>query len=196
MTKSALLLLAVACGFVIWIIVLALIFSHHAKAAEGDLWVDFTVGTNHSRGYWVDDSTGTNIEKDFEENNPGIGLTYGINDYIDIGAGNVFKNSYDNNSVYVAANFKYPFPMPGTPMRLEPGIMAIFATGYNDTPEDKYTIGGDILPIPLPNMTLVIDDKFHARVGWMPDIDGDSDDGTDDRVGFWLLQFGVRFGGI
>jgi len=60
------------------------------------------------------------------------------------------------------------------------------ASGYNGTPEEKFEIAGGVLPMPIPNVNVIVGDYFLGRVGWMPGL-GSS------RTTFVLFQASVRF---
>lgn len=178
--------------------ILSLISPHISEASEGQLWLDVNVSSSHSRDYWwenlVTNSNGDVVSVDehkFNESNPGIGLTYGQNDYIDW-TGGVLKNSFDVVSIYGGGILKYPLNL-GNGFRIEPGILLAVATGYDQDVNKDHTYDG-LLPYVIPNITLIVADTFYARVGWVPDFDGDPKTRyeSNDQVGLVTLQFGVN----
>jgi hypothetical protein len=163
-----------------------------AQASEGQVWLDLNVTGDHSRDYWwYEKEDGTKVKQEYNEQNFGVGLSYGVNDYIDILGGTVFKNSYKKTSYYFGSNIKYPINL-FSDTRLELGVMVAAATGYEGTIDEKSTVGG-LLPYVIPNITLIAEDTFYARLGWCPDLDGKSDEEypVGDRVQIITLQFGV-----
>jgi len=163
-----------------------------ASASEGQLWLDLNITGKHSRDYWWSMDDDGPQKHYYNEKNFGVGLAYGINDYIDLMGGSVFKNSYNKTSYYVGGNLKYPISL-FSDTRLEIGVMVAGATGYMGTGQEKDTIEG-ILPYVIPNVTLIAEDTFYARVGWIPDLDGHdtSEYPMDDRIEVITLQFGVK----
>jgi len=163
-----------------------------AQASDGQLWLDLNVTGKHSRDYWWEEVDGEKIKHPYNENNFGVGLSYGISDYFDVLGGTVFKNSYNNSSIYFGGNVKYPFHL-FSDTRLEVGLMLAGATGYKGT-NDEDRMVGNFLPYVIPNVTLVTEDIFYARLGYVPDLDGKSSEEypEDDRVQIITLQFGVK----
>lgn len=184
------------------ILFVLLLISTNAYALNDQLWLDINIGSKHSTDKWYtgvecdedwncDPSTGT--VGDYNEENYGAGLTYGLSDYFDIMGGAVSKNSFNNFSLYGGGNLKYPF-FAGKSFRVEPGIMLMLATGYRGTRlEHKFSFG-DFTPLPLLNITAVLFDRFYARVGYFPDPDGDPEhEWADDRSGVITFQAGLKF---
>ena len=102
-----------------------------------------------------------------------------------ISIGSVFDNSYGNLSIYGAGNLKYPILDTPDLFRIEPGIAFGLASGYNDTPNDRWTIGG-VLPMILPNVTIIMGDVFFGRISYLPDL-------FDETTSMILIQSGFRF---
>lgn len=167
-----------------------------ANAMDDQLWLDFNLASSHiTRDYWWnEDEDGNRHKHDYNENNFGVGLSYGINDYIDAIGGTIIQNSYNNFSAYGAVNLKYPiYYKNAKSFRVEPGVMLGIATGYKGTVQDRDTVAG-LLPFTLLNVTVVFADFTFARVGWLPDIDGKSTEEypNNDRSGIITFQIGVN----
>jgi len=171
-----------------------------AKALEDQLWLDFNLASHHERDYWWrEEADGKKHKYSFNQRNLGLGLTYGIKDYFDATGGFVIDNSFNKTSIYGGGILKYPLYFKNSPdWRIEPGVLVALATGYEDTPQDKDTIfNGLFLPYIIPNVTVILGDLFHARVGYVPDFDGNPQEEfpTGDRLGIWTVQLGVNLTG-
>lgn len=162
----------------IFCVLLLFLSVNQVYAREGQLWLDLTIGSHHDsdwKHYVLDRNTREIVEirkNDHNEFNPGLGLSYGINDYVDILGGYVHENSYKNSSIYGGFNLKYPFTFGW--IRFEPGIGTALSTGYKNTPAAHITIG-EFMPWLLPNITTYFGDRVYARVGYFPDFDGKKD---------------------
>lgn len=167
---------------ILTILLLCSIIFHTVNAKEGDWWLDMTIASIHDRDYWQDGDT----REDFNEKHFGIGIVHGLKDYLDVSMGFVRKNSYDKFSVYAFGNIKYPITVLPEVFRIEPAIALGLASGYGNTPEEDYTLGGDTLPLVLPNINLIIGDDFMVRISYLPDL-------RDETTSLFLFQAAFRF---
>ena len=123
------------------------------SAHAGEIWGEYHVGSNHSDKYWYDDN---GRRHEFNENNTGGGISYGINDNVEV-IGGFYRNSYDNTSVYAGADVH-----TGRRHGISVGVSAGKITGYEDTPTaTKFMV--------LPNV--VIGNRrsvFRTKVSIMP----------------------------
>lgn len=189
----------------IFLLFMLLIATTNSYALDSQLWLDINIGSKHSKDKWYngvlcdenwencDPSTGEVGE--YNENNLGAGLTYGITDYFDVLGGFISKNSFNNFSLYGGGNLKYPIFIKRKKLRFEPGIMLAVATGYEGTRlEHKFSVG-DLTPFPLLNLTVFVYDVIYARVGYFPDLDGNPSHEWEngDRSGVITFQAGVKF---
>ena len=73
------------------------------------LWLDLNLGSLHGdEDYNVRDcSTCEKEVKDYNAFNPGLGLSYGVNDYLDLSVGGYY-NSFEKASFYSGGELKYP----------------------------------------------------------------------------------------
>ncbi len=175
-------------GFIIAALLTGMFLASECDAAENDLWLDINMGSHHERGYWwTRDDNGNITEGEFNQKNFGLGLTYGVDKYIDV-YGGFYDNSYNNNSFYAGALVKYPlFTKKSNWLRLEPGIKLTAATGYLDTPDEKDTING-IMYAPMLHLGIQIVDTVGISLGYVPDIDGDNPRYEDKSTAIWIFQ--------
>lgn len=92
-------------------------------------------------GKWALDISLTSIHQDnsyddgqkYNENNFGLGASYGYSDSIDLKLG-YFDNSYNRTTTYLAAVWQKDFHYKA--LRISPGIGAFLLTGYDGAPEN------------------------------------------------------------
>jgi len=166
-------------------------FLSECEAANNDLWLDINMGSYHERGYWwTRDDNGTITEGEFNQKNFGLGLTYGINNYVDINGG-FYDNSYNKNSFYAGAIIKYPLPIPSDYLRVEPGIKLNVATGYTGTPDDEDTWNG-LMAAPMLHLGVQIVDTVGIAIGYVPDFDGNKPKYHDTSTAIWTFQITTK----
>jgi hypothetical protein len=138
------------------VLFLLIFFSTLANAETGDIWLDINVGSKHSTDtYWYKGQT-----YEYNESNPGIGITYEASNTFDI-KGGVYDNSYNQTSLYFAGNIKMDLAQ-SSDWIIEPGFMFGGATGYHDTPENLL-----LAPIILPNVSVGYK-RVRANFGYAP----------------------------
>lgn len=146
-----------------------------AQADEGDVTLTLSIGSYHENRTYSHNGK----EHDYNEDNPGIGFAYGVNENTDFVSG-IFKNSYSKTSVYAGVNLKEPFSVTEN-FTVSPGIILGGVTGYDDTPQNSPFIG----PMVLPNVVLAVD-RYQALVGYIPKI-------SDNTSEVFVLIVGYKF---
>ena len=125
------------------IAVSTLLASSSVFGAAGDLWLNVHIASSHSADGYFDktydweaagDYNNNNAYHLYNEDNPGLGLIYEVEDFIDARAG-AFKNSYYETSVYAGAGIHTPNVNP-----VSVGIMLGGATGYEAMTEQNISI--------------------------------------------------------
>ena len=116
--------------------------------------VDLNTGSKHSDAYYSGN-------KFYNEDNEGVGLTYGYKRNIDLKFG-FFENSYYKTTVYAGAVFNQDFYMLND-MVISPGIGLIFASGYDNTPMDAPMI----TPVLHPSLSFG-HKSLRSTIGYIP----------------------------
>ena len=109
----------------ITIIAAALAFA--SLPAAGDVFLDINGTSKHSKDTYIYDG----VTHAYNSRNIGLGLTYGLNKYLDL-SGGFYDNSYYKLSVYGGLTLKHDL-LYGN-FRITPGVSLGVATGYSDTP--------------------------------------------------------------
>lgn len=107
-------------------IILAIILLS-AQANANELFLDINGFSMHSKETYKYKGT----RQEYNSNNTGLGLTYGLNKYTEASAG-FYKNSYNKDTIYGLVRLKYDISMGN--MTITPGINIGIVTGYWDTP--------------------------------------------------------------
>ena len=139
------------------------------------LWLDLNISSMHGDEDYNTRACPTCEKEVHEYNNvnPGLGLSYGVNNYFDLSVGGYY-NSFDNLSFYSGGTIKYPIRLGGKWI-YEPGIFGGAATGYTDTPKDTNGhVYGGFLPYGGISNTLVYE-NFRGTIGFVPDITNNND---------------------
>ena len=112
-------------------VALIFIFSMIALPTYSNLWLDVNMASIHGDEDYNTKECSTCEKKVNEYNsfNPGLGLSYRMNDYFDLSAGGYY-NSYEKLSFYSGMTLKYPIYLSGK-WFYEPGIFTGAATGYS-----------------------------------------------------------------
>ena len=130
-----------------------LLVSVQIQALEQGEWnFDLNVASKHS-----EESYGSG---DYNEENWGLGASYGYWDNLDLKFG-FFENSYDKTSVYAGAFYHKDFYFGD--WTVAPGVGLLLATGYDDTPENAPVVA----PILMPAITFG-HRAVKANVGLIP----------------------------
>lgn len=118
---------------VVWWFVVAIVVS--APALAGDLYLDVNGYSWHGKDTY--EYQGKRHE--YNSNNAGLGVTYGLIKYVEVFAG-FYDNSYRRNSIYGGVKIKKDF-MFGE-ITITPGINVGVSTGYEDTQvqADRYQV--------------------------------------------------------
>lgn len=104
---------------------------------EGKWALDINLASLHR------DSTYDGGQK-YNQNNFGLGTTYGYSDSIDFKLG-LFDNSYNRTTTYLAAVWQKDFHYKA--LRISPGIGAFLVTGYDSAPEFAERIQPGVMPV-------------------------------------------------
>lgn len=155
---------------------------HSANADEGDWWIDLSVGAYHGDRSWKDKEDGS--QHRYNEFNPGAGLTYNINENVDV-SGGTFYNSFKRWSLYGGLGLKYPIRLSGK-MTWEPGFFAGFASGYEGTAKDDDVVVLGLIPFPAVSNIVRYDD-YALKVGVVPDYKGTK------KSGFTVITFQLSY---
>ena len=107
------------------ITILALLAAIPAHA--GDLYLDVNGYSWHSSDTYVYKGK----RQEYNSKNAGLGLTYGINKYVEAFAG-FYDNSYNHDTLYGGVKIKLDFEVAG--VTITPSLNVGVATGYADTP--------------------------------------------------------------
>lgn len=104
-------------------------------ALAGDLYLDINGYSRHSNDTYVYKGQ----VHEFNSNNLGLGLTYGVNKYVEAFAG-FYDNSFNKTTLYGGAKLKLDFNIAD--VTITPGLNVGAATGYADTPamSDYYQV--------------------------------------------------------
>ncbi len=117
-------------------------------AFAGKIWGEYHVGSKHAKATYEENG----IRKEFNEKNTGGGLSYELNNHIDI-TGGFFRNSFNKNSMYAGIDVH-------TAGMVRVGVAAGRITGYKDTPVNTDWIV-------TPNVTFG-NGRVRTRVGLIP----------------------------
>jgi hypothetical protein len=122
---------------------------------EGGLALDINIASAHENSTY-----GNNIK--YNENNFGLGLSYGHSDNVDIKIG-FYNNSYNTTTTYMATTWQKNYHFKN--LTISPGIGAFIVTGYDSAPEfaEKYQPGV------IPTVTFAYH-KIALNVGLVPSI--------------------------
>lgn len=146
---------------------LALI-SSNATANKGDLWIDVTLASRHTNesGLWYDDD---NQPHEWNENNLGLGVGYGVLPGIEAKAG-FYKNSHNVNSVY--GGFKWH---TNYERFISIGLTVGLVTGY----EIAGHIDTPVTPFILPAITIHPHHRVRVEFGFVPGAPGSEGEKTN-----------------
>lgn len=108
-------------------IIAIIIFAAVVPAHAGDLYLDINGYSWHSNDTYVYQGK----RHEYNSKNAGLGVTYGINKYVEAFAG-FYDNSYNRDTLYGGAKIKLDFEVAG--VTITPGLNVGAATGYADTP--------------------------------------------------------------
>ncbi len=137
------------------ILSIATLLSLNAYALETYEWsMDINTGSKHSNS-----SYGKN--QYYNEENDGVGLTYGYSQNIDIKVG-FFENSYYRTTVYAGAVLNKDFNLFNN-IVVSPGIGFMLATGYDNTAADAPIIA----PIVHPSISFG-HKALRSTIGYIP----------------------------
>lgn len=136
-----------------------LAFTNLTHALDLDEWtLDVNTASKHRTKTY-------GLNKTYNEDNDGLGITYGYTPSIDIKLG-YFDNSYHKRSVYLGASFNKDFYFHNK-FVISPGIGLMFTTGYDDTPINAPVIA----PIPHPSISFGFK-TLRSTIGYIPSGDG------------------------
>ena len=138
--------------------VLALAVFAAVPAQAGDLWLDINGFSQHSKDtYWY-----LGKKHKYNESNPGLGLTYRANKWLDFSAG-FYENSYYHTTVYGAVRIGYEIALGD--VVISPGLQSGFATGYEKTPVSS----GLLRPFVFPSLRIAYR-NIGVTIGYFPKI--------------------------
>lgn len=126
----------------------ASLYSCAIAMEQGEYSLDINIGSRHSEGtYWgLENRSRGYIEKKYNENNFGVGLSYGYRTWVDFKTG-FFENSYEKNSFYIGAFIHKDIYLFRSKMWLiAPGVNVGGVTGYNNTPMKTPVIAPLFIP--------------------------------------------------
>lgn len=131
-----------------------------ASAAEGDIYIVGTLKSYHE-----------NRKHNYNENNYGIGIQYGLSEDWRLVLGE-YKNSFDNKSKYYGAMW-----LPFHRNAFNAGLLLVNVNGYDGDSLSKYT------PVAVPVVTWE-KDRFLVNVVFVPPVQ---------KAGIIAVQVGVSF---
>lgn len=156
------------------LVVIMLLFSPavFAEEQENNLWLDFNVASWHENDtYFVNGQ-----EREYNEWNPGVGLSYEFHDNAEF-RGGLAENSFEDLSFYAGVNLKFDI-IDHPDWFIQPGIFGGLATGYDKPPQNL----NNITPMGLLTLTAGYD-RFRVNLAYLP-----SDLFDSHRTEFALLQ--------
>ena len=131
-----------------------------ASAEKGDIWLDINLGSIHEQNnyFWEGEV------RSYNEFNPGLGITYEINDLFDAKAG-FFHNSYEELSSYVMIGFSPSvFSNSNSDWKVDVGGGIGLITGYDDTPEQAEEISPWLMAI----VGIEYKERYRFNIGYLP----------------------------
>lgn len=129
-------------------VLILFLFSSAAPAKTNKLFIDLSLISKH---------IGVDEDDDYNEINPGIGLSYFIADKWEM-RGGYYNNSYARPTFYLTANY-VPLSTNLKQFNLKLGLAAGFASGYKDG--ELLILGNDpilfsgIVPVLAPNISVL-----------------------------------------
>jgi len=111
--------------------------------AQADTFLDINGFSQHSLPYY----NYAGERHRFNESNAGLGITHEVYNNLEAKAG-FYDNSYNKESLYIAANFKLPWVV--REITLSPSIAVGLVSGYNNTPMHS----GMLQPYVMPNFQI------------------------------------------
>ena len=118
------------------IFILALLSSSAFSIDKGQWALDINLASKHEKSTYDNN-------QEYNENNFGLGLSYGYSESIDFKVG-FYDNSYNRTTKYLAAiwqkNYYYK------QLRISPGAGIFLVTGYDGTPEFAKKIQPGVIP--------------------------------------------------
>ena len=135
-------------------LLLALVITN-VQALEFDDWaIDVNTGSRHSNATYGN-------HQYYNEDNDGVGLTFGYSPSIDIKLG-FFDNSYNRTSVYGGLVFNHDFVIFGD-FVISPGVGVLLASGYDHTPVDAPVLA------PIVHPSLSFGHRYlRSSIGYIP----------------------------
>lgn len=139
------------------ITILALLAAIPAQA--GDLYLDVNGYSWHSNDTYVYKGK----RHDYNAENSGLGLTYGLNKYVEASAG-FYNNSYYKQTLYGGLKIKHDIVFGN--LVVSPGLNVGVATGYADTP-----IHADYYQVVIMPAVRVTYRGMGLTVGYVPRVE-------------------------
>lgn len=141
---------------------LIFVFALTASAAhaldQGQWTLDINGASWHSENSYF--HGGQN--RQYNESNLGLGLSYGFHDNLDLKVG-FFDNSYQKTSVYAGAFAHWDFYTQDRQWVISPGAFLLLASGYENTPENAPAIA------PVPGFAVGVGHrKLRLNLGYIP----------------------------
>lgn len=158
----------------------AILFSPTAYGDTDNVSIELNGYSIHgAEKYW---DKNRKIYRSYNSFNRGIGVKYGLTEYLDMVAGG-YKNSYYKTSFYGGVVVKKDFHFDN--VRVTPGVKVGLVTGYDGTENDRFVVGPmKTLPMIVPTLEFGYDNKY-VSVGFVPDL-------VDDSVWVAMFQLGFR----
>lgn len=130
-----------------------------APSHAGELYLDINGYSWHSNDTYVYKGK----RQDYNAENFGLGLTYGINKYVEASAG-FYNNSYYKQTLYGGLKIKHDIVFGN--LVVSPGLNVGVATGYADTP-----IHADYYQIVIMPAVRVTYRGMGLTVGYVPRVE-------------------------
>ena len=134
-------------------------------AGKGDYTLEVPITAfHHKDGY-----TENGVKRDYNRNNTGYGMHYGISATETIGLV-AFRNSYYQQGGMLAYNRVWPVHT-GSNWVIEPGVTAALVVGYKGTSGDGNVIGGPFSIAAAPGIVVGYN-RFRANFMYVPGVVG------------------------
>lgn len=158
--------------------VIAILCIISVKDACAEIILNLHVASYHSGsdGWW---SKETGELEEYNQFNPGLGISYQFNDYTEVRGGG-YRNSHNNNSFYFGGAV-----YTNSNNLLGAGVVGGFVTGYNDLILNADFEHEAVQPFVMPAL-FINHGRVRVEVGYIPSLA----DGMADTL---TLTTGIRF---